>query len=148
MCGVINGSLIVVMMSLAAVILCLCGCFVRKISCVLHKYCNCNKIMVVTFTANCWFYRKFWAVMWASLELFGWSWAWFMRTLGCFFNQHLATLICSLRQWCTASGFWSPIRPDICFFGLDWLSFPFQSDPDPVYPNEIKCCHAKNLDME
>jgi len=31
-------------------------------------------------------------------------------------------------------------------FGLDWKAFPFQPDPD--YPNEIKCGHAKNLDME
>jgi len=31
-------------------------------------------------------------------------------------------------------------------FGLDWISFSFQPDPD--CPNEIKCNHAKNLDME
>jgi len=29
------------------------GCFVKKSSCMLHKDCNSNKIMVVTFTANC-----------------------------------------------------------------------------------------------
>ena len=46
--------------------------------------------LVVTF--NCWFYCKFWAVIWASLDLLGWFWACFMRTLGCIFNQHLATL--------------------------------------------------------
>jgi len=44
---------------------------------------------VVTFTANCWFYRIFWAVIWASWEFF---WAGFMRTLGWLFNQHLAAL--------------------------------------------------------
>jgi len=53
MCGDINDTLIVVTMLLAVVILYLCGCFVKKISSVLHKDCNCNKIMVVTFTANC-----------------------------------------------------------------------------------------------
>jgi len=39
-------------------------------------------------------------------------------------------------QWCTGSGFWSPIRPDIenCL-DLDWISFPFQTDPEPDYPN-------------
>jgi len=31
---------------------------------------------------------------------------------------------------------------------LDWISFAFQPGPDPDYPNEIKCGHAKNLDME
>jgi len=30
-------------------------------------------------------------------------------------------------------------------FGLDWISFLFQPDPD--YPNEIICDHTKN-DME
>jgi len=29
---------------------------------------------------------------------------------------------------------------------FDWILFPFQPDPD--YPNEIECVHAKNLDME
>jgi len=42
-----------------------------------------------------------------------------------------------LHQWCTGSGFWSPIRPDISnFLDLDWISFPFQLDPEPDYPNE------------
>jgi len=31
-------------------------------------------------------------------------------------------------------------------FGLDWISFPFQPDPD--HPNEIQCGHAKHVDME
>jgi len=53
MCGVINDSLIVVTMLPAIIILQLCGFFVRKICRVLHNDCNCNKIMVVTFTANC-----------------------------------------------------------------------------------------------
>ena len=52
-------------------------------------------------------------------------------------------------QWCTGSGFWRPIWPDIwIFLDLDWISFPFQPDPDPDYPNKIKCGHAKSLDME
>jgi len=51
MCGIIHGSLIAVTMLLPVVILYVSGSFVRKISCVLHKDCNCNKIMVVTFTA-------------------------------------------------------------------------------------------------
>jgi len=50
-------------------------------------------------------------------------------------------------QWCTGSGYWSPNRPDISiFWDLDWISFLFQPEPD--YPNEIKCGRAKNLDME
>jgi len=31
-------------------------------------------------------------------------------------------------------------------FGLDWITFPVQPDPD--YPNDMKCGHAKNLDPE
>jgi len=47
-------------------------------------------------------------------------------------------------QWCTGSGFWSPIRPDIGnLLDLDWISFSLQPDPD--YPNEINCDHRKNL---
>jgi len=53
MCGVINDSLIVVTMLLAVVILYLWGFFVRKICGVLHKDCNCNEVMAVTFSANC-----------------------------------------------------------------------------------------------
>ena len=48
--------------------------------------------------------------------------------------------------WCTGSGFWSPIRPVINnFLDLDWISFPFQPDSEPDYPNEKNCGHAKNL---
>jgi len=33
-------------------------------------------------------------------------------------------------QWCTESGCWSPIRPDIgSLFDLDWIPFLFQPDP-------------------
>jgi len=47
-------------------------------------------------------------------------------------------------QWCTGSGFWSLIRPDIGnILDLDWISFPPQPDPD--FPNEINCDHRKNL---
>jgi len=35
---------------------------------------------------------------------------------------------------------------DFFGFGLDWISFPFQPDPD--YANEIKCGHARSLDMK
>ena len=31
------------------------------------------------------------------------------------------------------------------FFGLDWISFSFQQDSDPDYPNEIKSGRAKIL---
>ena len=42
-----------------------------------------------------------------------------------------------VEQWCTGSGFWSPIRPDIKkFLDLDWMSFSLQPDPEPDYPNE------------
>jgi len=30
-------------------------------------------------------------------------------------------------------------------FGLDWISFSLQPDPEPDYPNEINCDHRKNL---
>jgi len=53
MCGFINDRLSVITMLLAVVILYLRGCFVRKISSVLHKVYNCNKIMEFTFTVNC-----------------------------------------------------------------------------------------------
>jgi len=53
MSGIINGSLIVVTILLPVVILYVSGYFVRKVSCVLHKKCNCNKTRVVTLTANC-----------------------------------------------------------------------------------------------
>ena len=58
MCGDINDTLTVVTLLLAVVILYLCGCFVKKISSALHKECNCNKIMVVTFTANSGFFLR------------------------------------------------------------------------------------------
>jgi len=29
--------------------------------------------------------------------------------------------------------------------GLVWISFPFQPDPEPDYPNEINCDYRKNL---
>jgi len=49
-------------------------------------------------------------------------------------------------QWCTGSGFWSPIHSDMGnFFDMDWISFPLQPDPGPDYPNEINCNHRKNL---
>ena len=49
-------------------------------------------------------------------------------------------------QWCTGSGFWSPIRWDIGnFLDLDWISFSLQPDPVPDSPNEIICDHRKNL---
>ena len=34
------------------------------------------------------------------------------------------------------------------FLDLVWISFSFQPDSDPDYPNEIKCGPAKNLGME
>jgi len=43
----------------------------------------------------------------------------------------------ALQQWCTGSGFWSPIRPDIKnLLDLDWISFSLHPDPEPDYPNE------------
>ena len=64
----------------------------------LHKECNCNynKVMVVTLTANCWFYRKFWAIISASLEFFWLILGSFYEEIGLFFNQHLATLFRNL----------------------------------------------------
>ena len=44
--------------------------------------CNCNKIMVVTFTANCYFYRIFWA----SLEFWGLVLGLFYEDIGLFFQ--------------------------------------------------------------
>jgi len=32
------------------------------------------------------------------LQILGWFWACFIRRLGCFFNQHLATLLPSLHK--------------------------------------------------
>jgi len=37
---------------------------------------------------------------------------------------------------------------DLVRFELDRKSFPFQLDPNPDYPNEIKRGHAKSLDMK
>jgi len=31
---------------------------------------------------------------------------------------------------------------------LDWISFAFQPDPEPDYPNEIHSDHRKNLKNE
>ena len=44
-------------------------------------------------------------------------------------------------QWCTGSDLESNPAGYLDFFGLVWISFPFQSDSD--YPNEIKCGHAR-----
>jgi len=49
-------------------------------------------------------------------------------------NANLATLVQSGRIF----GFFG--------FGLDIVSF--QPDPETDYPNQIKCGHSKNLDME
>jgi len=51
----------------------------------LHKECNCNKVMVVTFIANCQFYRKIWAIIWATLEYFWLIWGLFYEEIGLFF---------------------------------------------------------------
>ena len=53
---------------------------------------------------------------------------------------------CCENQWCTGSGFWSPIRRDFGnFLDLDWISFPPLPDPEPDYPNEINCDLRKIL---
>ena len=87
------------------------GCFVRKVSCVLHKDCNCNKIMAVTFTANCYSFIAYFGLRFGlDWSFLGWFWACFMRTLSCFFNQHLATLVSVLLQVTRAptEGFFHP----------------------------------------
>jgi len=64
----------------------------------------------------------------------------------CITCSFISLLFFTWSQWCTGSGFWSPIRPVINnFLDLDWISFPFQPDSEPDYPNEKNCGHAKNL---
>ena len=78
----LNDGLIVVTILLPVAILHVWGCFVRKISFVSHKDCNCNKIMVVIFSANCQFYRKFWTGICAGFGFVLWvHWAVFLTSI-------------------------------------------------------------------
>ena len=57
--------------------------------------------------------------------------------------------------WVTTSGVQDPDFSvqsgrmfEFFWIRLDWISFPFQPDPDQDYPNEIKRGRTKNLDVE
>ena len=75
----------------------------------------------------------------------GWTWTelWNFKTGS---GSQNMTVHSSL-QWCTGSGFWIPIRRILSLFlELDIVSLSTTSGSD--YPNEMKCGHAKNLDVE